>query len=102
MHLVQMLLPAYKNDGTPMPRDCFDRSRDELIDRFGGLTAYSRAPASGMWQEDDGQTVRDDVIVYEVMDEALDRHWWRTYRATLERRFEREEILIRAHQVERM
>ncbi|NEX61165.1 hypothetical protein [Noviherbaspirillum galbum] len=102
MHLVQILLPAFGNDGTPMPRERFDRTRQELLDRFGGLTAYTRAPASGLWQEEDGRTMRDDVLVYEVMSEDLDRAWWADYRAALERRFEQIELVVRAQQVERL
>lgn len=85
-----------------MPRTCFDSTREELVDSFGGLTAYTRAPASGLWQEDDGRTVHDDIVVYEVMADTLDREWWRRYRSTLEQRFGQEEMLIRAQQVERL
>jgi hypothetical protein len=102
MYLIQLLLPAFRNDGSPMPRACFDATREELVDSFGGLTAYTRAPASGLWQEDDGHTVHDDIVVYEVMADALDREWWRDYRSRLEQRFGQEEILIRAQQVERL
>ena len=50
MYLIQILLPLYRNDGQALPRALFRQVRDELIERFGGLTAYTRAPASGYWQ----------------------------------------------------
>ncbi|WP_261663869.1 hypothetical protein [Deinococcus sp. Marseille-Q6407] len=43
------------------------------------MTAHTRAPAEGQWDEG-GQTVRDDVTVYEVMVDELDRDWWAGYR----------------------
>jgi hypothetical protein len=100
-HLVQILLPLYDNAGAPLARALFDAVRAELTERFGGLTAYSRAPAVGLWKDEDAPageaaTVRDDVVVYEVMADALDAAWWRAYRTTLETRFRQDEVLIRA------
>lgn len=95
MHLVQILLPLYDNDGAALPREAFHAVRDELTRRFGGLTAYTRAPAEGVWAEA-GATTRDDIVVYEVMTDALDRDWWRDYRGALERRFRQQAIVVRA------
>lgn len=103
MHLVQILLPVYDNDGRPFPASRFTDVRAELTERFGGLTAYSRAPAEGLWREDDdGAAKRDDIVVYEVMTEELDRDWWARFRGALARRFEQEELVVRAHEVERL
>jgi hypothetical protein len=101
MHLIEILLPLYDNDGRPFAAADFDRVRDELAAKFGGVTAFRRSPAEGVWHED-GEVSRDRVVVYEVMDEALDRDWWREYRRDLERRFRQEEILIRAVSCERL
>ncbi|WP_415844703.1 hypothetical protein ACMYUJ_17505 [Stutzerimonas zhaodongensis] len=100
MYLIQLLLPLYDNDGEPLPKSLFAEVRDELVQQFGGLTAYSRAPARGLWCEDDDETVRDDLIIHEVMAEAIDRTWWAAYRASLEARLRQEQIMIRAHRVE--
>jgi hypothetical protein len=91
MHLVQLLLPRYD-----------EAVARELTERFGGMTAYARAPATGAWKPAPGQTVRDDIVVYEVMVETLDRGWWHGYRSELERRFDQDELVIRAHAVERL
>ena len=62
---------------------------------FGGLTAYTRAPAEGVWES--GTTVRrDDIIVVEVMVDSLDRVWWSAYRGDLERLFRQDQIVVRA------
>lgn len=100
MYLIQLLLPLYDNDGEALPKSLFAEVRDELVQQFGGLTAYTRAPASGLWCENDDQTVRDDLIIHEVMAAELDYAWWQAYRESLETRFRQEQVLIRAHQVE--
>lgn len=102
MHLVQLFLPLRDNDGNAFPRDRFAAVRDELTARFGGLTAYTRAPAQGLWSDSDGPPQRDDLVVYEVMVDHLDRAWWATYRTALERLFSQEELLVRSQAVERL
>jgi hypothetical protein len=72
-HLVQILLPVYDDAGQPFPNTHYNKVRDVLTEAFGGLTAYTRAPAEGLW--DTGGTVkRDDVVVLEIM---TDEHRWR-------------------------
>ena len=99
MHLVQLLLPLYGNDGQPLPDGLLAAVRQELVDRFGGLTAYSRAPAKGLWASEGGVD-RDDIVVYEVMVERLERDWWAAYRQELAARFRQKELLVRAQPVE--
>jgi hypothetical protein len=103
-HLVQLLLPLTDNDGRPFPAAHFAAVRETLTGRFGGLTAYSRAPAEGLWEGDGGggRPARDDIVVYEVMVDALDRRWWAEFRAGLERQFAQDEIVVRAQRVERL
>jgi hypothetical protein len=76
MHLVQLLLPLYDNDQQPFTHAAFDQVRNELAEQFRGVTAWRRSPAEGVWQTDDGQTSRDDIVIFEVMVDALDRAWW--------------------------
>ncbi|WP_027483348.1 hypothetical protein [Deinococcus pimensis] len=101
-HLVQLLLPLYDREGRAFPGERYAEVAGELTGRFGGLTAYSRAPATGLWKPDEGRTVRDDVVVFEVMTDELDRAWWADYRETLRRRFAQDELVVRAHEVERL
>ena len=102
MHLVQLLLPIYDNEGRAFPSTHYAAVRAELAERFGGLTAYTRAPAEGEWREGSGPPARDDVVVYEVMVDGLDRAWWETFRGGLERRFAQDELVVRAHEIERL
>ncbi|MBW3617951.1 MAG: hypothetical protein KY446_09410 [Proteobacteria bacterium] len=98
-HLITLLLPLYDNAGAPFPPELFARVRAELTERFGGLTAFSRAPAEGVWR-DGGRTSRDEVTVLEVMADHLDRDWWRFYRRELEQRFQQDAIVVRAQAFE--
>jgi hypothetical protein len=93
--LIQVLLPLSDNDGTPFGEQPFAQTRGELLDRFGGLTAYRRSPAHGLWKSGEG-VARDDVVIVEVMAGDLDRGWWNGYRRELERRFRQDAIVIRA------
>ena len=99
MHLIQFLLPLRDNEGHAFGRADFERVRTELTERFGGVTAFLQAPAQGAWKEE-GETTRDEVVLYEVMVENLERAWWKDYRAQLERRFRQETLLVRALGVE--
>lgn len=101
MHLVQILLPIGKLDNKAAP--AHHALRAELTDRFGGLTAYTRAPAEGLWQpEDRAATERDDILILEVMAETLDAAWWASLRYELETSLDEEEIVIRAMPIERL
>lgn len=101
MHLVQLLLPLRDQDGKPFPRSLYRDVRDTLTARFGGLTAYSRAPAEGVWSAGD-EIAHDDIVVYEVMVPEVDRAWWSQYRADLERRFDQDELVVRSQPIERL
>ena len=100
--LVQLLLPLFDNTGQPVRRERFEQVRASLVERFGGLTAYSRAPAKGLWKDDMGNTddtVQDEIVVYEVMLDELDLAWWSRYRQELEIAFGQKELIVRAQEV---
>jgi hypothetical protein len=98
MHLVQILLPLFDNNGEALGEDLFTVVRSELSERFGGLTAFTSAPAQGLWKSQ-GQTQHDEIVVFEVMAPHIDTNWWRGYRKDLERRFRQDTIIIRQHPV---
>lgn len=97
MYLVQLLLPLRDNQGTPFSRQEFEQVRQELTDRFGGVTSFLQSPATGLWKEGaDEAPQRDELVLFEVMTGALNRAWWSGYRNELEGRFRQREIVIRA------
>jgi hypothetical protein len=101
MVLIEILLPLYDNNREPFGQAMFNQVRDELAEKFGGVTAFRRSPAEGIWQVGD-QKDSDEIIIYEVMVETLDRDWWSNYRKTLEAQFRQEEMVIRASPFERL
>jgi hypothetical protein len=102
MHLVQLLLPLYDNEGRRFDEAAFAAVRRRLTERFGGVTAYMRSPATGLWRSDTGDVDRDEIVMVEVMVQALDADWWRGYARDLARAFGQQEIVVRAIAIERL
>ena len=102
MTLVQLLLPVQDERGRAYPRALYDDLVRRLTERFGGVTAYTRSPATGLWEDESGEKVRDQVVVYEVMADELDPDWWGKFRRELEAKFAQDELVIRAHPVQRL
>lgn len=100
MHLVQILLPLYTPNHTPFPKVYFIELKKELSETFGGLTAYNRSPADGMWKDEHEQTIREDIIVYEIMVDDLEKLWWKNFKKELVKKFQQQEIIIRASNIQ--
>lgn len=98
MVLIQLLLPITLpgDGGADDANAALSTTRRELAERFVGLTAYLRSPATGVWTAPDGHTERDNVVMVEVVTEKFDKVWWRSYAATLEERFRQDTIHVRA------
>ncbi len=95
MFIVEIFLPLGAKNGTAFSQTSFDEQKALLVEKFGGLTVYARAPAEGLWDDGD-QTVADSIVVFEVIADELDHEWWRSYREMLEERFDQDSIVIRA------
>ena len=102
MHLVQLLLPLHDNSGRAFPGKNYEQVREELTQRFGGVTAFVRSPAVGLWKENRDETNRDEVVMFEVLAEQLDRDWWSLYRKQLQNRFRQDEVLIWASSITKL
>jgi hypothetical protein len=99
MHLIQILLPTRDNDGNAFGKKIFNEVRTDLADHFGGVTAYLRAPATGLW-EDDGELVKDEIVIFEVMVDRLEREFWRLYRLELQEMFKQDVIVVRSQRID--
>ena len=93
-YLVQILLPVATSDGQPIESRPFEIVKDDLTQRFGGVVTYTRSHAEGRWRGD--RTHIDDVVVFEVLCNDIDRHWWNAYRQRLEDSFHQQSVVIRA------
>ena len=101
MYLIQLLLPLHDNEKRPIPVEHFNNLRTDLTRRFGGVTAFVRAPATGLWEEDE-EINRDEVVMFEIIAESFARDWWRAYRTQLQDVFKQKEVLIWATSVEKV
>ena len=93
MYLIQIQLPVPSGAGDTR---AFSTTREELAQKFGGVTAYSRSPAQGTWISPQGDEERDSMLMVEVFSDSFDRAWWHTYQTQLATRFHQKEIHIRA------
>ena len=101
-YCVEILLPLAGEDGRPHPGAAFEALKARLVDRFGGMTAFTRSPAEGLW-DGPGQGVdRDRIVIFEVMAAEIDAAWWSGLRRELERDFRQQEVVIRAHEIRRL
>jgi len=96
--LIEIFLPLSNNRGVPFPAQSYIDVRELLTKTFGGLIAFARTPAEGREQLQ-GSERSDELIVFEVMVEAIDYRWWSDFRRELEANFEQDRILIRASNV---
>ena len=102
MHLIQLLLPLHDNHKQAFPSEYFDNVRKTLTERFGGVTAFLRSPAIGLWKEGEDELTRDEVVMFEVISTELDSDWWAGYRIKLQNRFSQDELLIWASKITKL
>lgn len=101
-HLVQILLPLRDNAGDSFSPALYEEVRRALTERFGGMTAYVRAPAEGTFEAGSGEVVRDEIVMVEVMCDELEEEFWRDYRARLQELFAQEDLVVRAVPMRRL
>jgi hypothetical protein len=95
MQIIEIFLPLRRGDGSEIDPKEIREIVEDLAGRFGGATAFTRAPASGLWESGSGLE-KDEVIIVEVMTKSLNRDWWHSLRLRLERQFQQERIMMRA------
>jgi hypothetical protein len=101
MVLVQILLPVTVPGHPPAEiQEAFARTRGELVDAFGGVTAYLQASAEGVWTAPDGARDVDRVVMVEVVAPAFDRAWWQAYAGVLADRFSQDTVHVRSLPIE--
>lgn len=98
--LFQILLPIYDNEGQPLPDEMYKSIKLKLTERFGGLTAYSRAPATGLWKDGDKELNVDKVIIYEVIADEYDKKFWKSFKEILKAQFKQKDMIIRCTAIE--
>lgn len=98
-YVIQIFLPL---KATPAPPGAASRLRQQLTEKFGGVTAFTRSPARGAWRNPENTVEMDDIVVIETMADSIDHAFWRQLRADLMRELDERDILIRAHEVQKI
>ncbi|MEJ2881009.1 inorganic diphosphatase [Pedobacter sp. GR22-6] len=92
--LVQLLLPLQDRDGKGFPDAFYEKFQHQLTEKFGGLTVYQRNPAEGFWKEGRSETVKEAMLVHEVLVGTIDEAYWKNLKASLLKQFRQDDILI--------
>ena len=95
MFLIEILIPLRDSDGSAFPANPYERLAQLLTNRFGGVTGLFRSPAQGRWRKE-GATEHDDIVVLEVLADAIDRAWWSNLRRDLMRELRQDDIELSA------
>ena len=66
-----IFVPLYRNDGSPVEAEKFQKLQEVLLNRFGGLTFFPQ-PNEGFWRMA-GVTYRDEIVIYRVIASAAER-----------------------------
>lgn len=94
----EILLPIKFNDGSPVPEELFLEIRNELIEKFGGLTSSPpSSPAVGWWKDPKdpkGMVYRDDMLIYRVTTIQDEDDFFKEYKTVLAVRFKQVEVWI--------
>ena len=98
MKLVQFFLPVYDNNGNAFDPRAFETLKRALTDKFGGVTVYKRT--EGYWKETDNEAKKDDILIYEVMTETVERDYWQDLKENLMAKFRQEAIMMRYFRVD--
>jgi len=99
-HCVELFLPvAEDQQGTG--RTLVEELKRRLTEQYGGVTAYARAPAEGLWAER-GAISEDRIVVLEVMVDEPDLDGWAELKRELEARLGQKDILVRATSTRRL
>ena len=92
----------YDNNKQRFDKIFYNDIRNQLKEKFGGVTIYRNTPAEGLWKDETGRTNFDDLVIAEVMIATVNEEWWQQFRQQLEQIFDQEEILIRSITFEKL
>jgi hypothetical protein len=98
--LIQILLPLRNEKGKSFPQELYTELRSELTDKFGGITIYTRSPATGLWKNEKDNIERDMIVIYEVIADGFDRKYWQGLKVHLEDQFRQDQLIIRSMDID--
>jgi hypothetical protein len=96
----EILLPLRHNDGRPVSDDSLNETREELVDRFDGITVQPQS-ILGIWVHEGARYEDTSVrLTVDVEDTPENRQFFVDFKATLLQRFEQVEIYIASYPVD--
>jgi len=97
-HQIEILLPLFYNDGTPVEPEKIDVTINEIVEKFGGcrITSGRGVPAfNGYWLHDEMLYVDPmKAIIVEAPDINENFEYLSRLKQTLQQRFDQIEIYI--------
>lgn len=96
MHKIEIFIPLYYNDNTPIEIEKIEKTRLELLKKFGALTGMpsnSDTALDGWWTHQ-GKIYRDKISTFRVDCNDFNQRFWTKYKSLLKKRFRQEEIYI--------
>ncbi len=95
----EILLPLNYNDGRLIEPEKFDRTAEELCDRFGGVT-QDTVRITGTWKYG-GSRYRDELLRMRIdTNDPTANAFLQTRKVIWKERFEQIDIWITAHEIE--
>ncbi len=96
---IEVFIPLYDKEGNRFSDHLYQSVSKQLIKNFGGITAYIRSPAVGIWENSDGMQIKDDHVIYEIMVSEIDHSYWKQFKKKLELQFAQKELIIRQSEI---
>ncbi|HEY6231730.1 MAG TPA: hypothetical protein VIW64_10725 [Pyrinomonadaceae bacterium] len=102
MRKYEIYLPLKYNDGKDIEPEKIKQIKEELIAKFGAITASSRSsPYQGTWKYG-GVEYIDDIIKVEIVtsDDRLTKRFLKDFKERLKKSLQQIDILITTHGIQ--
>ena len=96
----EILLPLRHNDGRPVSDDKLNQTREELVERFEGISVQPQS-ILGIWVREAARYEDTSVrLTVDVEDTPENRQFFVNFKMTLLQRFEQIEVYIASYPVD--
>ena len=96
----EILLPLRHNDGSPVSDEKLNQTREELVNRFDGISVQPQS-ILGIWVHEGARYEDTSVrLTVDVDDTPENRQFFLQFKATLLERFDQVDIYIASYPVE--
>lgn len=100
--MIRLFLPIYDKDGMKFPDHYYTTLHKKLSKKFGGLTVYTRSIAKGFWKAKAKVTIKENVLIHEVMAANVDKLFWQKIKSSMMKKFAQRDLLITSSKISRI